>query len=80
MNGEWLFSFREQMPESFPLVFVYVKIYIPYMQDTYLFDTLFIKLYFLCTLELHVAALGEVVCVWGEDSHWSAGAAEEAIF
>lgn len=51
------------MPESFPLVFVYVKIYIPYMQDTYLFDTLFIKLYFLCTLELHVAAQGEVVCV-----------------
>lgn len=52
------------MPESFPLVFVYVKIYIPYMQDTYLFDTLFIKLYFLCTLELHVDALGEVVlCV-----------------
>lgn len=35
------------MPESFPLVFVYVKIYIPYMQDTYLFDTLFIKLYFM---------------------------------
>lgn len=51
------------MPESFPLVFVYVKIYIPYMQDTYLFDTLFIKLYFLCTLELHVDALGGVVCV-----------------
>lgn len=51
------------MPENFPLVFVYVKIYIPYMQDTYLFDTLFIKPYFLCTLELHVDVLGEVVCV-----------------
>lgn len=35
----------------------------PYIQDTYLFDTLFIKMYIWCTFELHVDALGEVVCV-----------------
>lgn len=68
-NEWWVIVFLQRI-DAWTLSFsACVQIYIStYIQDTYLFDTLFIKMYIWCTFELHVDALGGVVCVWRDNS------------